>query len=305
MADAFRQIGDTDISIVNAGAVRNNLPAGEITFNTIMDVLPYSTNVVIGELKGQTILDALEYGCKDMPVKSGAFPQVSGLEFTVDPNIKSSVETNEVGDFVKVASDRRVSNVLVDGKPLDPEADYTITAAEFLLTGGDHYTMFKNDARITGTTNMTDNTLLAEYIEKNLNGVIPENYRQAEGRIHVIEEETEAQQAARADAEAILEAVMAESMIAEADMDAIARTVDDTYYAATGQFTTNDPADADVDSSVAEAAAGLEDGELVDHVVKSADGTRYYVVRVDHVFDEEATAEKKKCRVCSFRTGNS
>ena len=108
------------------------------------------------------------------------------------------------------------------------------------------------------------------------------------------EEETEAQQAARADAEAILEAVMAESMIAEADMDAIARTVDDTYYAATGQFTTNDPADADVDSSVAEAAAGLEDGELVDHVVKSADGTRYYVVRVDHVFDEEATAEKKK-----------
>ena len=108
------------------------------------------------------------------------------------------------------------------------------------------------------------------------------------------EEETEAQKAARADAEAILEAVMAESMIAEADMDAIARTVNDTYYAATGQFTTNDPADADVDSSVAEAAAGLEDGELVDHVVKSADGTRYYVVRVDHVFDEEATAEKKK-----------
>ena len=108
------------------------------------------------------------------------------------------------------------------------------------------------------------------------------------------EEETEAQKAARADAEAILEAVMAESMIAEADMDAIAKTVNDTYYAATGQFTTNDPADADVDSSVAEAAAGLEDGELVDHVVKSADGTRYYVVRVDHVFDEEATAEKKK-----------
>ena len=192
VADAFRQIGDTDISIVNAGSVRNNLPAGEITFNTIMDVLPYSTNVVIAELKGQTILDALEYGCKDMPVKSGAFPQVSGLEFTVDPNIKSSVETNEVGDFVKVASERRVSNVLVDGKPLDPEATYTITTAEFLLTGGDHYTMFKDDARITGTTNMTDNTLLAEYIEKNLNGVIPENYRQAEGRIHVIEEETEA-----------------------------------------------------------------------------------------------------------------
>ena len=52
--------------------------------------------------------------------------------------------------------------------------------------------MFKDNARIIGTTNMTDNTLLAGYIEKNLNGVIPENYRQAEGRIHVVEEETQA-----------------------------------------------------------------------------------------------------------------
>ena len=34
---------------------------------------------------------------------------------------------------------------------------------------------------------MTDNTLLAEYIEKNLNGVIPENYKNEENRIHVLE----------------------------------------------------------------------------------------------------------------------
>ena len=187
VADAFREIGDTDVCIVNAGSVRNNLPAGDITFNTVMDVLPYSTNVVIAECKGQTILDALEYGCRNMPVKSGAFPQVSGLEFTVDLNIESSIETNEFGDFEKVAGDRRVSSVLVDGKPLDPEAIYTITASEYLLTGGDHYTMFSRDANITGTTQMTDNTLLAEYIEKNLNGVIPENYKNEENRIHVLE----------------------------------------------------------------------------------------------------------------------
>ena len=62
-----------------------------------------------------------------------------------------------------------------------------MTSMEYLLTGGDHYTMFKDDAKITGTTQMTDNALLAKYIEKNLNGVIPEKYRQAEGRIHMTE----------------------------------------------------------------------------------------------------------------------
>ena len=187
MADACREIGGTDIAIVNAGAVRNNLPAGEITFNTIMNVLPYSGNVLIAELKGQTILDALEFGCKDMPITKGIFPQVSGMEFTVNPNIESSVETSEDGDFVKVGGERRVSNVLVHGEPLDPEETYTMTSMEYLLTGGDHYTMFKDDAKITGTTQMTDNALLAKYIEKNLNGVIPEKYRQAEGRIHMTE----------------------------------------------------------------------------------------------------------------------
>ena len=187
MADACREIGGTDIAIVNAGAVRNNLPAGEITFNTIMNVLPYSGNVLIAELKGQTILDALEFGCKDVPITKGIFPQVSGLEYTVNPNIKSSVETNEGGDFVKVGGERRVSNVLVHGEPLDLEKTYTMTSMEYLLTGGDHYTMFRDDAKITGTTQKTDNALLADYIEKNLNGVIPENYRQAEGRIHMTE----------------------------------------------------------------------------------------------------------------------
>ena len=55
MADACREIGGTDIAIVNAGAVRNNLPAGEITFNTIMNVLPYSGNVLIAAVYGGVI----------------------------------------------------------------------------------------------------------------------------------------------------------------------------------------------------------------------------------------------------------
>lgn len=153
--------------------------------NTVLNVLPYSNNILIAEMKGQTILDALELGCMNLPTGSAGFPQVSGMEYTVDPGIESTVETTEKGDFIKVSGARRVSDVLIDGEPLDPEAVYTVASTEFFLNGGDHYTMFEDAAEITGTTNLTDNALLARYIEKDLQGVIPETYMQPGGRIHI------------------------------------------------------------------------------------------------------------------------
>ena len=79
-----------------------------------------------------------------------------------------------------------------------------------------------------------------------------------------------------------------------ADMDAEAKKVDSGLYSQEGSFTTNEPMDATVDTSVAEACAGLADGELVDHVIKSEDGTAYYVARVKKVNDEEASADKRE-----------
>ena len=186
VADAYREIADTDIGFINAGSVRNGLPAGEITVNSIINMLPYSNTIVIAEMKGQTLLDALELGCSSMPVQRAGFPQVSGLEFTVDQGIESPVQTDAQEDFVGISGERRVSNVLIDGEPLDPEAVYTVASTDFIFNGGDHYAMFSEDAEIISTTQKTDNAVLIEYIENNLNGVIPDTYQQAEGRIHVI-----------------------------------------------------------------------------------------------------------------------
>jgi 2',3'-cyclic-nucleotide 2'-phosphodiesterase (5'-nucleotidase family) len=36
----------------------------------------------------------------------------------------------------------RVREVMVQGKPLDPERRYTLAVPDFLLLGGDNYTMF-------------------------------------------------------------------------------------------------------------------------------------------------------------------
>ena len=216
VVDAFREAGQTDIGILNAGSVRNSLPAGEITFRSVLNVLPYSNNAFTAEVKGQTILDALEFGCRKVPGADNGFLQVSGIEFTLDLSKESPVVTDENEAFLRVEGERRVSNVLINGEPLDPEAIYTVTAPEFLITGGDNFTMFAEDTEggedqedVESTENVedtedvenpgnkdgvmnlkdigkTDNVLLAEYIENNLGGVIPESYQKTGERIHVL-----------------------------------------------------------------------------------------------------------------------
>ena len=187
VADVFRETTRADIGLVNAGSVRNSLPAGEITFNSVLNMLPYSDDVQIAEVTGQTLLDALEFSCRLMPEPNGGFLQVSGMEFTVDLSVDSPVVTDETGAFLRIEGARRVSDVMIDGEPLDPETIYTVASTAFLFTGGDNYRMLADDAEVVELTGKTDNIMVADYIEDNLNGVIPESYQNTGDRIHIID----------------------------------------------------------------------------------------------------------------------
>ena len=181
-ADAFREVGHTQAAILGAGSVRTNLMAGEVTYKDIVDILPYCNEIIMAEVSGQALLDALEFGVSFLPNRTGGFPQVSGITFRINKEIESSVKMNEKKQFVSVDGEYRVSDVMVDGKELDPEAIYTIAIANYLLTGGDGFTMFE-DANIYATTGLCDNEVVLKYIRENLDGVIPAEYAEPQGRI--------------------------------------------------------------------------------------------------------------------------
>ena len=180
VADALRSAGGTQVSLVNAGSVRNNLEAGDVTYNSILNILPYSSDAVVARVTGQMILDALEFGVAILPDISARFPQVSGMTFHVNRDIPSSVKVDGKNQFVSAEGPRRVSDVKIGGEALDPEKEYTLTGSSFLLSGGDGYTMFK-DAEIIKMTMLSDNEVVLKYIEKNLNGVIPDTYKDVSG----------------------------------------------------------------------------------------------------------------------------
>ena len=181
-ADAFRAVGGTQAALIGAGSVRTNLEAGEVTYKDVVDILPYCNEIIMTEVSGQMLLDALEFGVSFLPNKAGAFPQVSGITFRINEDIESSVRMDEKKQFLSVDGEYRVSDVKVDGKDLDPQAVYTLAISDYLFTGGDGYTMFK-DAEIISSTMLPDNEVVMKYIEEDLDGVVPEKYAEPQGRI--------------------------------------------------------------------------------------------------------------------------
>ena len=135
---------------------------------------------MIARVSGQMLLDALEFGVSILPDISARFPQVSGISFHVDRDIPSSVRVDDRNQFVSVEGDRRVSDVKIGDEALDPEKEYTLTGTSFLLSGGDGYTMFK-DAVILRTTMLPDSDVVMKYIVENLDGVIPDTYKEVSG----------------------------------------------------------------------------------------------------------------------------
>ena len=188
-ADAYRAMSGADVAIVNGGGVRADIPAGDITYGQIIAVHPFGNEMCVVECTGQEILDALELGCSKLPAESGGFLHVSGMTYTVDLNVESSVKLDENGMFVSVEGDRRVTEVTIGGEPLDPEKTYTLASHNYKLKDcGDGYSMFADNVFLQDSV-MIDNQVLINYIVNVLGGTVGEEYADpyGQGRITIIE----------------------------------------------------------------------------------------------------------------------
>jgi 5'-nucleotidase / UDP-sugar diphosphatase len=129
LADVMRGEAQADVAILNAGTVRSDrvYPAGQLTRRDLLAMLPFGDVICKVAVSGATLLSALNNGVSELGDDAGRFPQVSGLSFTIDPGAPPS---------------RRVRDVQVNGQSLDPQRQYTVAITDYVLKGGDGYTMF-------------------------------------------------------------------------------------------------------------------------------------------------------------------
>jgi len=114
-----------DIGVMNAGGVRDDLPAGEISYEQAFKVQPFGNENAYVTLKGKDVKDALEQQWKpgqDRPVLSLGLS--NNVSYTYNPDAKQG---------------ERILSVTINGKPLDPEKDYIVAGSTFLLGGGDSF----------------------------------------------------------------------------------------------------------------------------------------------------------------------
>ena len=134
IADAMLEKGrpaGAQVAIMNGGGVRASIDAGQITLGELLDVQPFGNQLSLVTLTGAQLKEALENGVSQIETVAGRFAQVSNMRYSFDPS-------RPVGD--------RVTGVQIgDGKggysALDPAGSYRVATINFLLTGGDGYTV--------------------------------------------------------------------------------------------------------------------------------------------------------------------
>ncbi len=206
-ADALYYLFDNmgqnvDVAIVNGGAIRADMPVGDITNTLLATIHPYGDIACLHTITGQQLLDALEWGVRNVGViEEGGFLHVSGVTFEIHSYITSTVQSDTGGTWLGAPTgEYRVKNVKVGGEPLDLTATYNIAGSDYLLSDlGDGYTMFSSATCILDNI-MADNLVLANYAKsfpdltiKADNSVLGANYADiyGEGRISVIAEAPE------------------------------------------------------------------------------------------------------------------
>lgn len=170
ISDAFRHVLGADIAYFNGGGIRSHIESGEITFNDLLNVLPFNNTGVVVEVSGETVLKMLNAAVSKWPEENANFPHVSGITFFVN----TLEEANARVYGVKILNSETGSY-----EPLEPDKMYTVASNNFiLLENGDGMTMFEG-AKVVSDTGILDVEILESYIVDHLDGVIDERYARA------------------------------------------------------------------------------------------------------------------------------
>lgn len=134
VADALRHAVGADVALTNGGGIRGDktyTSGSKLTRRDILSEMPFGNRTVVSSISGKTLLAALEHGLSQGDKPAGRFPQISGFKVIANRAAPGG---------------QRIQSVEVNGQPLDETKTYKLATNDFLLKGGDGYTMLGTGA---------------------------------------------------------------------------------------------------------------------------------------------------------------
>jgi 5'-nucleotidase / UDP-sugar diphosphatase len=145
IATVLQQRAKADLAIMNAGGIRDSLPAGALTYKDVIKVQPFGNMLAYVDFSGKELMDYLNAAAK-MTAGAGAFAQFSGVQLVIE------------GAAVKSA--------MVKGAAIDLGKTYRMALNSFQANGGDGYPKLANHPGYVNT-GFVDADVMREYLSRN------------------------------------------------------------------------------------------------------------------------------------------
>ena len=121
---------DLDLGVMNAGGVRADLLKGDVTYQTAFGIQPFGNSIDVATMTGAAIKEALEnqWQTAEDATKSGRPRLDMGLSDNVSYTYNPNAPRGE-----------KITNITIDGKPMEMDREYRVAASSFLFDGGDSF----------------------------------------------------------------------------------------------------------------------------------------------------------------------
>ncbi len=141
-ADAA-QVTYPSVALTNSGGIRATIAKGNINFGNVLTVLPFGNTIARVDLTGFQLRTAISIGLDQInattPSSSGGrFPAVAGMRFIYNPLFPAGSRLRAL--FIRKVTGTGASAV-VTFVPVDDLSLYRVYTNNFMLTGGDGYTV--------------------------------------------------------------------------------------------------------------------------------------------------------------------
>ncbi|MCF2948743.1 bifunctional metallophosphatase/5'-nucleotidase [Paraglaciecola aquimarina] len=154
VTDTLREYYQADVAFINGGSIRGNKKYIANTILTRRDIateLPYRNRVTRASATGEQIRQALEHGVSEVELIRGRFLHVSGLSYSF-----SSTQP----------SGNRVTNIKINGMPIDLNKRYLVATDDYLANGGDGFDSLSN--KLDSTSSNTALPLISDIVILNI-----------------------------------------------------------------------------------------------------------------------------------------
>lgn len=108
-----------DVVLLNHGGIRAGLPAGPVTMRRAYEIMPFDNEIIIVELTGEKMNELINY----LIDRKSAHP-FNGMQIILN-------------------ADNSINKVSIQNKPLDKSKTYTVATSDYLYSGGDNMSFFK------------------------------------------------------------------------------------------------------------------------------------------------------------------